>query len=57
MRLENKKPVDGNFTVESDREVMKALTAMAQTITYKLDRGGSIGLLDAKDFEEKKKEV
>ena len=53
MRLENKKPEEGNFTVEADREIMKVLTFMAQVITHKLDRGGSFGLLDAKDFEEK----
>ena len=52
MRLESKTPEDGNFTVEADREVIKVLTVMAQLITAKLDRGGSIGLLDGKDFQE-----
>ena len=44
MRLAHKAPQEGNFTVESDREIMKLLEVMAWGLTYRLDRGASLML-------------
>ena len=38
-RVALKQPVEGDFSVESDREVMKLLQNVAQLITVRLERG------------------
>ena len=50
MRLENKTPAEGSFTVESDRAIMKVLSLVAHAITGKVERGGTFSVLAAKDF-------
>ena len=39
MKLENKTPTEGSFTVESDRAIMKVLQVVATAITGRIDRG------------------
>jgi len=39
MKLENKTPTEGSFTVESDRAIMKVLQVVADSITGRIDRG------------------
>ena len=48
MKLENKAPTDGSFTVESDRAIMKVLALVANTITARIDRGGTFSVLSSK---------
>ena len=43
-RLENKRPSEGDFTVNSDREIMNLLEMIAMGITNRIDRGSSMGL-------------
>ena len=38
-RVVLKQPVEGDFSVESDREVMKLLQKLAELITVRLERG------------------
>ena len=45
-RLACKTPQEGSFTVESDREIMNLLEKMAQSITTRIERGGSLSILD-----------
>merc|ERR1712185_583186 len=45
-RLQLKKPHEGCFTVESDREVMELLELLAVVITGKLERGQLMEELD-----------
>ena len=49
MKLENKTPTEGSFTVESDRAIMKVLSLVASSITMKIDRGGTLSVLAVKD--------
>ena len=54
MKLENKTPTEGSFTVESDRAIMKVLSLVANSITAKIDRGGTFSVLAVKDAQASK---
>ena len=54
MKLENKTPTEGSFTVESDRAIMKVLSLVASSITMKIDRGGTLSVLAVKDAQASK---
>ena len=43
-RVELKRPHQGSFTVESDRDFMRNLEAAAQSISSQMERGMKIGL-------------
>ena len=45
MKLENKTPTAGSFTVESDRAIMETLSFVASSITNRIDRGISFSVL------------
>lgn len=49
MKLENKTPIDGSFTVESDRAIMKVLSLVANSITNRIERGAHFTALRPKD--------
>ena len=49
-KLEAKAPVDGNFTVESDRAIMGVFQTMASSITTRIDRGMSFITADSKQL-------
>ena len=49
MKLENKTPTDGSFTVESDRAIMKVLSLVATSITNRIDRGGTMSVLTGRE--------
>ena len=60
MRLESKKPTEGNFTVESDRAIMIVLSHVANTITGMIDRGANFSVskaLTGKGDDEAKDEA
>ena len=52
MKLENKTPIDGSFTVESDRAIMRVLSLVANSITGKIDRGVSMSVLSSRPSKE-----
>ena len=45
MKLQNKTPIEGSFTVESDRAIMKVLSLVANSITTKIERGANFSVL------------
>lgn len=53
-RLENKRPSEGDFTVDSDREIMNLLEMIAVGITGRIDRGSSMGMFDTDKYEASK---
>ena len=53
MKLENKLPTEGSFTVESDRAIMKVLALVANTITNLIDRGGAFSVVKMMDHPSK----
>jgi len=50
MRLDCKTPMEGDFTVESDRELMGVLALMANLVSGRIDRGVSFSLMMTRDF-------
>ena len=56
-RLENKKPTEGEFTVESDREIMELLDMIAYAITGRIDRGGTFNLFSKDEIMAAREEA